>query len=256
MFRRVLCSFMVLVAGLRALGADPGPEAKVAETRALIEQWVQTRQLADRTRTDWASERALLEQSRALFEKGLQDEAERMTRIGTNVAQVGLDRQAAEKELAVATDALVRLAGIVGGFEQRVRALQPLLPEPLLPAVQPFLNRLPTNSVATAATVPERMQAVVGFLNEVDKFNSTVTVADEKRPDAAGQLVSVEVVYLGLGLAYFADATGTLAGFGQPGPEGWQWTTQAEIGPAVRNAVAMYRNEQPAAFVNLPAAIR
>lgn len=247
---------MVLLAGLRALGADPAPEAKVAETRALIEQWVQTRQLADRTRSDWASERAVLEQSRALFEKGLQDEAERLTRIGTNVVQVGREREAVEQELVAATNALARLAVVTGEFEQRVRALQPLLPEPLLPLVQPFLNRLPTNSVATAAAVPERMQAVVGFLNELDKFNSAVTVADEKRPDAAGQLVSVEVIYLGLGLAYFADATGALAGFGQPGPDGWQWTAQAEIGPAVRDAVAMYRNAQPAAFVNLPAAIR
>jgi hypothetical protein len=129
MMSRALGLF-ALLAGLASGAAEaPAAEANVAETRALIEQWVQTRQLTDRTRSDWASERTLLEQSKALFEKGLQDEAERLTRIGTNVVQVGREREAVEQELAAATNALARLAGIVGEFEQRVRALEPLLPD-------------------------------------------------------------------------------------------------------------------------------
>ncbi|HMO63999.1 MAG TPA: DUF3450 family protein [Verrucomicrobiota bacterium] len=248
----VVVSLAALVAG----AAELSPEARLTETRTLIEQWGQARQLADRTRTDWSSDRALLEQSKVLFERELQAEEERMSRIGTNVVQAGRERVETEQELAAANAALERLGGLVAEFEGRVRALAPLLPDPLRPELQPFLNRLPAEGAATRLSVPERLQTVVGFLNELDKFNGTVVVADEKRPDAAGQLASVEVIYLGLGQAYFVDATGRFAGFGQPGPEGWKWTARPEIGPAVRDAVAMYRNAKPAAFVTLPAAIR
>lgn len=258
--QRVKCpralAVVVSLAALAAGAAELSPEARLTETRTRIEQWVQARQLADRTRTDWASDRALLEQSKVLFERELQAEEERMSRIGTNVVQVGVERVETERELAAANAALERLGGLVAEFENRVRALAPLIPDPLQPDLQPFLNRLPAAGTATRLSVPERLQTVVGFLNELDKFNSTVTLADEKRADPAGQQASVEVIYLGLGQAYFVDATGRFAGVGQPGPEGWKWTTRPEIGPAVRDAVAMYRNAKPAAFVTLPAAIR
>lgn len=247
---------VVSLAALAAGGAEVSPEARLTETRSLIEQWVQARQLADRTRTDWASDRALLEQSKVLFERELQAEEERMRRIGTNVVQVGVERVETERELAAANAALERLGSLVAEFENRVRALSPLIPDPLRPDLQPFLNRLPAEGAPTRLSVPERLQTVVGFLNELDKFNSTVTLADEKRADPSGQQASVEVIYLGLGQAYFVDATGRFAGVGRPGPEGWQWTTRNEIGPAVRDAVAMYRNAKPAAFVTLPAAVR
>lgn len=239
-----------------AAGADAPPAAGLAETRALIEQWVQARQLAGRTAAEWDTEKETLQQTKILFERELTAVAEQMSRVSTNSTQADAERLKAEAEITQATNALARLTSVVTGIETKIRAVTPLLPPLLLDTVEPFLNRIPTNAVVTKASAAERLQTVVGILNEIDKFNAAVTLANERQPDADGRLVSVDTLYFGLGAAYYVDAEGKLAGFGQPGPEGWKWTAAPEIGPAVQDAQAMYRNNKQAAFVGLPATLR
>jgi hypothetical protein len=66
----------------------------------------------------------------------------------------------------------------------------------------------------------------------------------------------VDVIYLGLGIAYFVDAAGEVAGMGSPGAGGWQWKLQPELGPKVRDAIAIYRSQKAAEFLGLPAVIQ
>jgi hypothetical protein len=66
----------------------------------------------------------------------------------------------------------------------------------------------------------------------------------------------VQTLYIGLGGGYFVNDTGDLAGVGRPGPKGWEWVNQPEIAARVLGAIKMYRNEQTARFVMLPASIQ
>ena len=102
----------------------------------------------------------------------------------------------------------------------------------------------------------ERVQILVGVLNELDKFNNAVNVFSEKRKNPKGEEAAVETVYVGLGAAYFVNEAGDFAGVGAPGASGWEWTTQNEIASAVREVIRIYRNESTARFVKLPATIR
>jgi hypothetical protein len=102
----------------------------------------------------------------------------------------------------------------------------------------------------------ERMQVIVGVLNELDKFNNAVTTFSEKRKNQAGDEVAVETVYVGLGAAYFVNETGDFAGTGAPGPNGWEWTIKPELASSVREVIHIYRNDRPAHFIPLPAVIR
>jgi hypothetical protein len=103
---------------------------------------------------------------------------------------------------------------------------------------------------------PERIQVIVGVLNELDKFNNSVTVFSEKRTNEKGEEVAVETVYVGLGAAYFVNAGDDFAGTGRPGQNGWEWTVQPELATPVREVIRIYRNERPARFVALPVGIR
>jgi hypothetical protein len=102
----------------------------------------------------------------------------------------------------------------------------------------------------------ERIQVIVGILNELDKFNNAVNVFSEKRKNPKGEEVSVQTLYVGLGAAYFVNDTADFAGVGSPGANGWEWTVRPELASAVQEAVKMYRNERTAHFVPLPVTIR
>jgi len=240
---------------LGALGAAAA-DNPVTATRDTLQQWVQTRQLISRTQAEWESERELLGQTQALFERELKAVAEQLGKISTNNSVADQERLKAEADLKKSQEVLEAARQLAARLEGEVRKLLPQLPQPLLLTAKPMIDRLPADSATTKAAATERLQTVVGLLNEIDKFNQSVTVMPEKQPNAKGEQVSVDTLYLGLGAAWFVDATGELAGSGRPGPQGWEWKLQPEIAPQVRDAIAIYRNQQSAAFVALPVVIQ
>ena len=90
----------------------------------------------------------------------------------------------------------------------------------------------------------------------MDKFNNALSIFNEKRRNEKGEEVAVETVYVGLGAAYFVNEAGVFAGTGAPGAAGWEWSIKPELAAPVREVIRIYRNERPATFVSLPAAIR
>jgi carbon monoxide dehydrogenase subunit G len=244
----------LLLAG--ALIAGAATDSPVAAARSTLEQWVQTRQLISKTRSDWQADKELLEQSVRMFERELQNLAEQLAAVSTNRTRVDEEREAALAQQAALNAALERARELAGSLEQRVVALAPALPPPLQEKIQPLLNRIPAATAASRVGPVERLQNVVGLLNEVDKFNAAVTVVSEVQKKSDGAEVQVEVLYVGLAQAYFVDKSGQYAGVGRPSPSGWQWSERPELAGRIRQALAVYQNTTPAAFVALPVHIQ
>jgi len=76
------------------------------------------------------------------------------------------------------------------------------------------------------------------------------------RKDAGGKDRQVQVLYLGVGQAYYADQGGTFAGTGVAGAEGGGWAVNAELGPTIRKVIDIYENERSAEFVPVPVNIQ
>lgn len=241
--------------GLVSLCAS-GHAGSLNEARSALEQWVQTRQLISRTQADWADDREILKQTLAQLERELAQVREQQAGVETNHTAVASQRaelQALKDRYQTAT-AAVRAR--VAELEARVRRLEPVLPPALRGTVQTLLNRLPTDATSTNAPLVPRVLTLITLLNEVDKFNAALTVAEETRPGPDGREIVVEVLYAGLGQAWFVSKSGDLAGVGVPESEGWQWTFRNELAPAITRALRMYRNELPAEFVSLPVLLR
>lgn len=241
------------VGGLTVMAAEP---ATLTQTRATLEQWVQTRQLISQTKTDGQADKEMLEQSIQLFERELQNIAEQRSKVSTNRTQVDVEREqalAAQKELTEAADQVKLLAT---GLEQKLVALAAAFPPPLTEKIQPLLQRVPTDPATTKAGAVERLQNIVGILNEVDKFNAAISVVSEVQKSPAGAEVQVETIYVGLGQAYFVDKAGEYAGVGVPTAQGWKWQEQRELAGKIQDSLAMYKNAKPAAFVSLPVQIK
>ncbi|MBE0540606.1 MAG: DUF3450 family protein [Verrucomicrobia bacterium] len=250
-------SIVFLSLAFLAFAGDAAEDSSsVARARTTLEQWVQTRQLISRTRSDWQADKETLAQTTQLYERELRNIAEQMGRVSTNNAQVDLERDQALRQQNELTTAAETVKLLVTGLESRVKALAPSFPPVLNEKLQPLLQRLPADSAATRASGLERLQNIVGILNEVDKFNAAITVVSEVQKNPSGAEVQVETLYLGLAQGYFVDKAGEYAGVGRPTAQGWQWTEQKELAGRIQDSLAMYKNAKPAAFVSLPVRIQ
>lgn len=248
---------LVLMALSQGWGAaaETAP-ATLTQTRSTLEQWVQTRQLISKTRSDWDADKETLAQTTALYERELKSIAEQMSKVSTNNVQVEKERLTATAQQSELEAAAAKARSLVSGLEKRVQELASSFPPPLADKLSGALKRIPADPENTKMSGLERMQNVVAILNEVDKFNAAVTVVSEVQKNSSGAEVQVETLYLGLAQAYFVDKAGEYAGVGTPGATGWQWTPNPALAGKIQKTIAMYKNATPADFVSLPVQIK
>ncbi len=249
--RAALC----LVALASACSSGLAAEASPADSRTEIKRWIEARKTIQRTKRDWKVEQATLQQSIGLLERELK-------LLDTEIA--GLEAGATEgatqrRKLTDRQKALTATAESVSKrmktLEKRLIALARVFPRPLSEKAAPLLRRLLSSSGPGESSLGQRLQAMLGILNEVDKFNSSLTLTGELR-NIDGKQTQVETLYLGLSQAYYVDRTGSRAGVGAPTKDGWEWTQRNELAPAMMHVLQVYRNEHPAEFISLPVTLK
>lgn len=246
---------MALLGSFALLGTGSAQE-QIGATRSTLQKWVETRQMTSKLRADWASDRELLLESIKMFEREAGNLDEQIGKVDTGNSQVAKERAEQEKTEAHYKVTLEKLKSLILDLEKKTLALSKTFPPPLTEKVDKFLKSIPEDATATKLTAGQRLQPLVAILSEADKFNSSIAVASELRKNEAGNVVQVSTMYLGLAQAYFTDKEGKFAGVGMPGADGWKWTYDASLAPAITKAIAVYKNDQPAAFVSLPAKIQ
>ena len=85
---------------------------------------------------------------------------------------------------------------------------------------------------------------------------SEILVTSEVRALPDGSSAEVTAIYLGLGQGYYSGANGSIAGVGTATEEGWEWTPADDAAPEIARVVAILKNEEAAAFVQLPVEIQ
>src|ERR1043166_9423865 len=109
------------------------------EVRSTVDKWVETRQLISKTKSEWQSDKDLLEQSVRVFERELKAVEEQFVKLGTNSAQVERERTAAEASLKSSNESLARAKQFAADFEGRIANLIPQLPAPLQETLKPLV---------------------------------------------------------------------------------------------------------------------
>jgi hypothetical protein len=244
--------WILALAVLGACGHLSAAELKMSDARGLVQQWIETRRTAGEAKNQWATEKELITASIRMFERELEDLRQRTESLSGQNAVVDQERRELEEEKSLLDAATAGMAEVATVLEGRLRALTSRLPEPLQQRIDPLIGRFPETPTETRMTAAERLQNVVALLNEVDRFNGSISVESEIKRNAAGFEVQVETLYLGLAQGYFVGEEERFAGVTVPTESGWQVIERPELGPRIRKAIAIYRNQQPAAFVELP----
>lgn len=228
----------------------------LAATRLLVKEWVAAEKALANEHFAWQDKRQLLEDLIQLKTEELAALKVSITAIAENATQA----DKARSELVQQRDELERHRSIITefieGIAPSILAFKAWVPEPLQAQLNPLFLTVTSHGIGEALSLAERMQAIVAILQALNQFDQTVTVHSSLRHLKSGQQVEVETVYVGLGIAYYRSLSGQLAGYGQPTKSGWNWTAQAELAPAIEEALAVANQQvQAAEFIQLPVKI-
>lgn len=230
---------------------DPALES----SQATFEKWIDVRDGIARDKRSWQEEKELLAEEIRLLKDEIATLKEKSERLDTETGQTEKDLAKISSENEIYKSAAEKVEKAVAGFETSIHKLEPAFPEVLQETLKPLVSRLPKEGTKTKAGISERMQAVIGVLSQVDKFNNALTTVPELRKNAEGKEVQVQTLYLGLSQAWFVGLDGAFAGHDVPGPEGWTWTSDADA-QQVKTAINIQQNTGVAQYVGLPVTVK
>ncbi len=251
MIKPIIILVFLLASQLAVLGASAH-----SQTRSVVEKWVQTKKLVAQLKADWKEEREILNHSIAAFEREIAAVKSAIQGVDADQSQADIEFDEVSQEKNKLTQFGDRLKSLLAKLEQSIISLNRRLPAGLQQSVSSMINRIPEDPENTKVSLSSRMVNVVGFINEVNKFNGSISVSSELRQNESGAELQVKVLYVGLAQAYFSSPDGSFAGIGLPGGEGWEWSNQPSMAPAIQQAIEIYEGSAPAAFVELPMTIR
>jgi hypothetical protein len=236
-------------------GAKADPAADMKASREALSKWVETQQILAKEKKDWQTGKEILSSRISLVKGEIADVDAKMREASTAGAESVQKKSDITKEEATLQEAAAAAAVRTAALERDLKALMPRLPEPIKAKVEPLIARMPADPDHTNVSVAERLQNVVGILNEVGKFNGEITLATEVRTLADGKPSEVRTVYVGLAQAYYVSASGE-AGVGRPSDQGWTWEARKDLAGDVQHAVEILQAKAKPAFVALPVSIQ
>ena len=226
---------------------DPSLE----ETRLALGKWIETQQIISKERNEWQQGKEILSSRLELVRKEVGTLQTSIQEAQSGSAETAKKRDAllAEKQVLLAAEA--QLVESVLGLEIELRRLAHSLPDPVRARIQPLLARIPEDAATTKVSVAERLQNVLGILNEVDKANADLAINYEVHTLSDGKPSEVKVIYVGLVQAFYIGSNGE-AGVGHPTPDGWKWQPSTSIADDVATALEILQGKHSPAFVPLP----
>ena len=160
--------------------------------------------------------------------------------------------RALEEEQARIEAAERNVRAFLARLEGKIKKLVPRLPSPLAKRLEQHIALVPEDPQNTKVSLGKRLQLIAVIIGEVNKFNSEISIHGEVRKNEQGIEVPVQILYLGLGGAYFVDNKDQYAGIGIPAADGWKWETRTDLAEKISQAIKIYDNTAPAEFVSLP----
>lgn len=223
--------------------------------REMLDKWGDMQKALSKEKSEAKEANLILQQRIELLTRELEELKGKKVKGTLDITEA--DKKKAElvdKKTAIVS-ALAELEKEVPAFEAELRALQPVLPDPVKAKLAPLFARVPEAEKPSKAALAERYQNVVGILNEAVKVNQEISVVSEIRTLDDGKSAEVKTLYIGLGQAYFVNATGKKGGTGRPGPDGWVWAQDDSLAADVRLAIGMLQSKSGATFLRMPVQI-
>lgn len=240
--------FLIILLCLHHAAPAAEPDASVAELRETISKIVDTQTLESKERTDWEARKAEFAALLELHRREVILLDEELEKSGQSAPGHDESAEAMKAEIASLKETRRAAAEAVARNVPRALALAKRFPEPLAKECETETASL---SAWKSADEPrEALQSILSLLAKAQQFDRRLTRSTEIRDGR-----EVEVLYLGLARAFYADRNQS-AGVGEPGSEGWTWNTKPEIRAELIAAFDALDKKRPPAMVRLPLEIQ
>lgn len=260
--RAVLPAILFTALAVTAQQPAAAPEqaaVSLESTRQLLGKWTEAQKLISQEKQEWRLSRETLQASIDVVKREVTTAEARIAGHRASIATAEA-KVAALGEQKQGLEALSGLAAErIAGLEQRVLRMLPRLPPALANGtLKKLTQQLPASPDKVGElSLSTRYQNVIGVLNAVGKWNREITLDADQREADDGQLVAVQVLYVGLGQAFYVGGGGPngslrVAGVGTATADSWVWKPANHLADAIQLAVSIYQNEQLAKLVRLP----
>jgi hypothetical protein len=254
--KHILLLTTLLPFATTAATAQAGRADAVGPAQTAIQKWVETNALISREARDWAVAKDALTASTDVAKREIVATQKKIAEAEADIAAADTKRAELVATNEREQQTAAALEQRIGALEQRVLQTLPRLPDPLREKLKALTQLIPAADATERPPLGNRYATVVGVLNELHKWNREITVTSEVRALPDSSSVEVAVAYVGLGQAFYTGANGRVAGTGSATADGWVWRPANELAPRVQQTIAVFRNEQPATFVQLPVQVQ
>ncbi len=227
----------------------------IRDTQEELTTWVNTKKVIAETQATWASEKIIVADLISLLEHEKEKLTARIEKLEANTDSTDELRSKLNADKEALLTSTKALESVVPDLEDQIRSLVVKLPAPLLEEIQPLLLRLPDPEKDTRMSISQRLLTVVGILNKIDKFNTSITLTSEIR-SIGNRSLEVKTLYYGLAGAYFASESAGYSGTGTPVEAGWDWVERPEYMKQIINLIDTYEGAREATFVELPVVVK
>ena len=235
-----------IISGVRVSHAIAAPEdtAQIEELRATISGIVELQSQASAELREWQARRDAMAELIEIHRREIALLGEELEKSGRSAPGHAEAVEAANQEIARLREVRSGMADLIERIRPRMVALSARFPRPLRDEIE-----------SDAATLEQwnrgdeprdAMQAMLAVLSKASQFNRRVSRSHEVVDSR-----EVEVVYLGLARAYYADRSG-VAGIGIPGVSAWEWRPDPALNRRVLRAFDILDQKQPPARIDLP----
>jgi len=253
--KKILLSCLILIPlAISVCGQEESktmhPKVDPTVSRELIRQWVKTERLISEEKSAWKVEKQRMQDLLGLYQKELKLLSEEIADAGSSVDFVDEEKKKYETELKQYREAQQLLRVAMARFLPRMKILMSRFPQPLIGELTTEVDLL--SSPEALKKPRDVLKSMIAVLTTTDRFNRSITIAEETRKLPDGKKMTANVIYLGLCRAYYATSSGDTAGIGIPGEDGWTWKSEPGIADDVRRAMAVYQKSEQPQLVKLP----
>ncbi len=239
---------LALVASALSLPAQTPASPEQQRDRFL--EWVELEKQIAAEKTDWLRQKEILLDEILLAQRELESIEEQIETARARATRADERRG----DLVERRESLIRSAQVIreaiGEERDHLLDLRERLPEDLKEELRPLYRRLASlESSDRDRGIGEQVQVVVGLLSRIARFDRSVATFTTIMETEPGETREVEVIYFGLGAAFYADGEGRRGGTGRPGPHGWDWTEKNDLAPSIRRMIDVHEQQIEPAFV-------
>ena len=225
--------------------------SQVKETHQFIQEWVQTSLLISEEESDWKTEKSTLIDLESALKKEISELEVKLEQFEKENIGAAQQRADLTKRKETVQNGSMRFYEEMQRVEKEIKLIIPLLPTPLRDDTITFLEKLDSEQ-ENKLPLRTRLDALVSLLQSIHLFHRAVHIERQEFSLDDGKSREFRVIYFGLGVAYFVNESGTVAGWGKPSSKGWLWTRQDELAKEITHGVAMMRNQTLPRFLELP----